>query len=118
MPLAAARAEEGRARMLELFPEGFEEASLRDGAVELRAYTDAGGEDRARRAFPRVRSEAIAAGWEGAWRRFHRPVRVGPLWIGPPWEGADEGALAVVIDPGRAFGTGAHPTTRLCLELL
>ena len=33
------------------------------------------------------------------------------MWVGPPWE-------AVVIDPGRAFGTGAHPTTRLSLELL
>src|SRR4029079_13041023 len=49
---------------------------------------------------------------------FHRPVRVGPLWVGPPWEGPDVDATAVVIDPGRAFGTGAHATTRLCLELL
>jgi len=40
------------------------------------------------------------------------------LWIGPPWEEAPRSALAVVIDPGRAFGTGAHATTRLCLELL
>ena len=36
----------------------------------------------------------------------------------PPWEPARPGALDVVIDPGQAFGTGAHPTTRLCLELL
>jgi ribosomal protein L11 methyltransferase len=43
---------------------------------------------------------------------------VGPLWIGPPWEEPDEGAIPVTIDPGRAFGTGAHATTRLCLELL
>ena len=43
---------------------------------------------------------------------------MGPLWIGPPWESAPADALAVVIDPGRAFGTGAHATTRLCLELL
>jgi ribosomal protein L11 methyltransferase len=45
-------------------------------------------------------------------------VRVGPLWVGPPWEPAPAEAVAVVVDPGRAFGTGAHPTTRLCLELL
>ena len=45
-------------------------------------------------------------------------MRVGPLWVGPPWESPDAGALSVVIDPGRAFGTGAHATTRLCLELL
>ena len=45
-------------------------------------------------------------------------MRVGPLWVGPPWESAPTDAVAVVVDPGRAFGTGAHPTTRLCLELL
>jgi ribosomal protein L11 methyltransferase len=45
-------------------------------------------------------------------------VRIGPLWVGPPWEEAPADALAVVVDPGRAFGTGAHPTTRLCLEAL
>ena len=50
-------------------------------------------------------------GWEGRWREFHHGVQVGRFWIGPPWE-------SVVIDPGRAFGTGAHPTTRLTLELL
>jgi ribosomal protein L11 methyltransferase len=43
---------------------------------------------------------------------------VGGLWIGPPWEKPDGDALAVVIDPGRAFGTGGHPTTQLCLQLL
>jgi ribosomal protein L11 methyltransferase len=38
--------------------------------------------------------------------------------VGPPWETPPADLQAVVIDPGRAFGTGAHPTTRLCLELL
>jgi ribosomal protein L11 methyltransferase len=45
-------------------------------------------------------------------------VRIGDLWVGPPWEEPPAGALAIVVDPGRAFGTGAHATTRLCLELL
>ena len=45
-------------------------------------------------------------------------MRVGPLWVGPPWEEVPGGVLAVVIEPGRAFGTGAHATTRLCLELI
>ena len=40
------------------------------------------------------------------------------LWLRPSWEEPREGAIDVVVDPGRAFGTGAHPTTRLCLELL
>lgn len=42
----------------------------------------------------------------------------GGLWIGPPWIAAPDGMRAVVVDPGRAFGTGAHPTTRACIELL
>jgi ribosomal protein L11 methyltransferase len=45
-------------------------------------------------------------------------VRIGKLWIGPSWYEPPADATAVVLDPGRAFGTGAHPTTRLCVELL
>jgi ribosomal protein L11 methyltransferase len=56
--------------------------------------------------------------WPDRWREFHHAIRIGPLWVGPPWEAAPPDALAVVIDPGRAFGTGAHPSTRLSLELL
>jgi ribosomal protein L11 methyltransferase len=62
--------------------------------------------------------DEVAQGWEDGWRAFHHGIRVGELWIGPPWETPPADALAVVIDPGRAFGTGAHATTRLCLELL
>ena len=103
--------------MIELFPEGFEEVDLSDG-VELAAYTNAGGEERLWQVFGPGRAEVVERGWLDAWKRFHRPVRVGPLWVGPPWETPDADAIAVVIDPGRAFGTGAHPTTQLCLELL
>jgi ribosomal protein L11 methyltransferase len=102
--------------MLELFPEGFEERETADG-LELAAYTDAAGEERVWVAFGAAASESVEAGWERRWRDFHRPAWVGPLWIGPPWERA-EGPLAVTIEPGRAFGTGAHPTTRLSLEFL
>jgi ribosomal protein L11 methyltransferase len=103
--------------MLELFPEGFEEREAADG-VELAAYTDGGGEERLWAAFGSVASVAVPEGWEERWRAFHRPVQVGPLWIGPPWERPPRSANAVVIDPGRAFGTGGHATTRLCLQLL
>jgi ribosomal protein L11 methyltransferase len=103
--------------MLELFPEGFEE-SARPGSVELAAYTDADGEERMRRTFGTVSAAAVEPDWANRWRAFHRPVRVGPFWVGPPWEPSPPGALSIVIDPGLAFGTGAHPTTRLCLELL
>ena len=69
-------------------------------------------------AFPEARRSDIAPGWEDRWREFHRAVRIGPLWVGPPWEAPPADTVPVVVDPGRAFGTGAHPTTRLCLELL
>jgi ribosomal protein L11 methyltransferase len=104
-----------RARFVELAPDGFEERE-RDGDVELAAYGDAAL--RVLAEFPAARTSDVAAGWEDRWRVFHHAVRIGPLWVGPPWEAAPPDAVAVVIDPGRAFGTGAHPTTRLCLELL
>lgn len=103
--------------MIDLFPAGFEERD--DGSLlELAAYTersDAAGQ--LERLGP-VRELEVVAGWEDGWRRFHRPVRIGPLWVGPSWEAPAAGAVPVFVDPGRAFGTGAHATTRLCLELL
>jgi len=62
--------------------------------------------------------DEVDESWPDAWRDFHHGVRIGALWVGPPWEEEPPDAVAVVIDPGRAFGTGAHATTRLCLELL
>ena len=57
--------------------------------------------------------------WADRWRDFHRPILVGDrLWIRPSWEPPRDRMVDVVIDPGHAFGTGAHPTTRLCLELM
>jgi ribosomal protein L11 methyltransferase len=103
--------------MLDLFPDGFEEVDAADG-IEFVAYTDPGGEERVWRAFGAAIGVDVAPGWEERWRDFHQPVRVGEIWIGPPWEEAPTDGIAVVIDPGRAFGTGAHPTTRLSLELL
>ena len=103
--------------MLELFPEGFEEVDGSDG-VELVAYTDGAGQERFAAVFGAVAGRDIASDWHDRWRLFHRGARVGPLWVGPPWEDAPPDLIPVVVDPGRAFGTGAHPTTRLCLELL
>jgi ribosomal protein L11 methyltransferase len=113
MAIPADMLEEARARLLELHPEGFEE-----GEDELAVYTDAEGEERLRAAFEHVSVQSVEPGWEERWREFHRPVWIGPLWVGPPWEEPPADARSVVIDPGRAFGTGSHPTTRLCLGLL
>ena len=111
------RAEPARAQMLELFPEGFEEVDGADG-VELVAYTDGAGQERFAAVFGAVAGRDVPSDWHDRWRLFHRGAQVGPLWVGPPWEEPPPGLIAVVVDPGRAFGTGAHPTTRLCLELL
>lgn len=112
-----ATTEEALAVLLELVPGGLEQVEQGD-VVELAAYVDDAGERSVRTAFPRAVTTAVAPGWEDAWRAFHRPTRAGGLWIGPPWETPPPGAPFVVIDPGRAFGTGAHATTRLCVELL
>src|SRR6185295_18772766 len=86
--------------------------------LELAVYGGTDEEELLQRALGTVRTSPVAPDWHDRWRSFHRPVVVGPLWVGPPWEQAPRGAIPVVIDPGQAFGTGAHPTTRLCLELL
>ncbi len=115
VPLA--QAEEARAVALDLVPGGFEESETGD-TFTLALYVDECAVESIRAVFSDVDVVPVAPGWEDAWRVFHRPARVGGLWIGPPWEQPDARERAVVIDPGRAFGTGAHPTTRLCVELL
>ena len=94
--------------LLHVFPQGVEEL---DGAYAVYA-------DEPPLGFDVVEVEDVAEGWEDHWRSFHHGVRVGRCWVGPPWESPPADAIPVVIDPGRAFGTGAHATTRLCLELL
>jgi ribosomal protein L11 methyltransferase len=115
--VAADEAEVARARLLSLVPAGFEEVDEGD-SLELSAYLDEAAAARLLAVFPGARTTAVEPGWEEGWRRFHRPVVAGGVWLGPPWEPPPEGVPSVVVDPGRAFGTGAHPTTRLCIEHL
>jgi len=56
--------------------------------------------------------------WQLRWRSLHHPVTVGRVCVRPPWTQPAAGAIDVVIDIGLAFGTGSHPTTRECIELL
>ena len=68
-----------------------------------------------------VRADEVPDDWAERWKRFHVPLLLGGrLYVRPPWEdpAVRPGVHEVVIDPGQAFGTGTHPTTRLCLELL
>jgi ribosomal protein L11 methyltransferase len=89
------------ALLLHIFPAGVEEL---DGAFAVYA-------DEPPLGFDVVDTTDVPEGWEDRWREFHHGSKVGRFWVGPPWE-------TITIDPGRAFGTGAHPTTRLTLELL
>jgi ribosomal protein L11 methyltransferase len=60
-------------------------------------------------------------GWGVRWKEFFRPLRIGRrLVIRPSWERTPvkEDDIVVELDPGMAFGTGQHPTTKMCLELL
>jgi ribosomal protein L11 methyltransferase len=59
--------------------------------------------------------------WSETWKQFFKPRRVGQRFvIRPTWEEYESrpGDNVIVLDPGQAFGTGDHPTTRLCLELM
>jgi ribosomal protein L11 methyltransferase len=56
--------------------------------------------------------------WRELWKKYFKPRRVGRFVIVPSWETYDGPEVRLELDPGRAFGTGQHPSTRLCLEML
>jgi ribosomal protein L11 methyltransferase len=113
------------AELLELAPAGFEQVDG-DGFVEFALYGAPGelpelaeGPARVGGADVRVSATAVDENWADRWREFHKAAQIGDIRVRPPWEEPSEAAgIDIVIDPGQAFGTGAHPTTRLCLELL
>jgi ribosomal protein L11 methyltransferase len=129
------------AELLELTPAGVEEVQLEGGVVEYAVY-GAPGElpglpdlDALVGDAPiEVSTSEIADDWIERWKQFHRPVLIAPpsgphagtpipaLHVRPPWvpasSPADGPVREIVIDPGQAFGTGAHASTRQCLQLL
>lgn len=114
------------AELLELAPGGVEEVDVDTATVEYAVYGARGElpempalQAAAGAALVEVRTTEVADDWADRWRDFHKPLVLGDrLSVRPPWEPPQDTALDLVIDPGRAFGTGAHATTRLCLELL
>jgi len=133
--VGAADAEIVLAELLELAPSGVEESDLQGGIVEYAIYGAPGelpvlpdlraavGD-----ALVELSTSELPDDWSERWREFHRPItisspapeRVSALRVRAPWESPSErpDLREIVIDPGQAFGTGAHATTRLCLELL
>jgi ribosomal protein L11 methyltransferase len=115
------------AALLELAPSGVEQVDCGD-EVELAVYGAPGelaelGQSEAELGGVRVAVSAthVPDDWTDRWKRFHVPILVAErLYVRPPWDdGPVPGeAIDLTIDPGMAFGTGAHATTRLALELL
>jgi ribosomal protein L11 methyltransferase len=137
--VAAEQAEIVLAELLELAPAGVEELQIGPDTIEYAVY-GAPGElpslpdlrAMAGAALVEISTTEIAEDWHERWKLFHRPILISApadclrtlpaLHVRPPWEAPSEHRDApvreLVIDPGQAFGTGAHATTRLCLELL
>lgn len=121
-------AEQVLTALLELAPSGVEQVDG-DGWVEYAVYGAPGelpelaaGDAEVGGVPVLVSGREVPSDWEERWKRFHRPVLVaGRVNVRPPWEAPPPSRadlIDIVIDPGRAFGTGGHPTTRLCLALL
>jgi ribosomal protein L11 methyltransferase len=130
------------AELLELAPAGVEEVELGGSVVEYAVYGAPGElpglpdlDALVGDAPVEVSTSEIPDDWSERWKQFHRPVLIAPphapdaatpaipaLHVRPPWEPASSHAdgpvREIVIDPGQAFGTGAHASTRLCLQLL
>jgi ribosomal protein L11 methyltransferase len=128
--------------LLELAPGGVEELESlavdgEEGIVEYAVYGAPGElpdlpdlQAVAGGALVEIITSEVPDDWSERWKRFHRPVLIEPpvsaahtipaLHVRPPWEvpSGHPGAQEIVIDPAQAFGTGAHATTRMCLELL
>lgn len=130
----AEHAELALAQLIELAPTGIEE--IRDGdIVEYAVYGPPGevptlpdlqvavGDD-----LVEVRTTEVADDWHERWKDFHGSMLITPsagaaeptIFLRPTWDDAEPaaGSTEIVLDPGQAFGTGSHPTTRLCLRLL
>jgi ribosomal protein L11 methyltransferase len=119
------QAERVLAELLELAPGGLEEVD--DGDVVEYALYGPPGElpelpdlrAAAGDALVEVSTRQLADDWAERWRQFHQPLVLGrQLTVRPPWAPPGETPIDLVIDPGRAFGTGAHATTRMCLQLM
>ena len=127
----AEQAEAVLAELLEVAPSGVEQVEAPDGrggVVEYAVYGAPGElpdvgelEALAGSALVEVSTEPVPDDWNERWKRFYFPVLVaGRIYVRPPWEQPAQrgGVEEVVIDPGGAFGTGTHATTRMCLELM
>ncbi len=83
-----------------------EDAGTPTGPITVRAYLE--------------NKQIADQNWMEAWKQHYKPILIGKrLVVVPAWmDSPDPSRVAIKIDPGMAFGTGTHPTTQLCLELM
>lgn len=126
----ADQAELALAQLIELAPSGIEE--VHDGEIVEYAVYGPPGEiptlpdlsAAVGDALVEVTTSEVDDDWQERWRDFHHALNVAAasgggtrsIFLRPSWEdvAAPAGAVEIVLDPGQAFGTGSHPTTRLC----
>lgn len=93
---------------------------------EERSFPEAFGYINDRLAAAGIKAEVEVSGvsdedWANSWKKYYHPIKIGRrIVIVPAWEDykLSEGELPVIMDPGMAFGSGTHETTRLVAELL
>ena len=99
-------------------PQGMEElAQVREILARLKSQDPQGRYGRLELELHNVNEED----WSNAWKKYYHPVRVGKhLVVCPSWEdyARQPDDVVLILNPGMAFGTGTHDTTRLCMELL
>jgi ribosomal protein L11 methyltransferase len=118
----AGREEDASAALWEAGTCGVELKTADAGRVELVAYFEQPpGPLQLERLLPDARIAAVPVpevDWVARFREGFRPFRAGRFLVAPRWEAEAPAPHVLIVDPGRAFGTGTHETTRLCLEAL
>jgi ribosomal protein L11 methyltransferase len=118
----AAREDEATAALWDAGTAGVEVRPAADRRVELVAYFgEALDQGALARALPGAEISPVPVpevDWVARFREGFRPFRVGRFEVVPRWEAAPPSEDRLIVDPGRAFGTGTHETTKLCLGAL
>lgn len=107
------------AELWEQGTQGIAEDDLPDGHCQLRAFFDSVVDNPSWARFNPRWQEEQPADWTGKWRESWQPQLAGErFFLAPPWSDspAPPGRIRLEMPAGMAFGTGQHPTTRLCIE--
>lgn len=96
------------------------------GLCRIKFWIDADDAElgRIKSLFPSCGAKKVSSGdWENNWKEYYKPLEIGKFLVIPEWERDNPAVkksnlVPLVLDPGLIFGTGSHPTTKMCLEAL